>query len=165
MPKKIDFKKIDCIFFDFDGVLTNNKVFIDQNGMESVICSRSDGLYIKILKKIIKHVFIISTEKNKVVSMRGNKIKIPVKQNILSKENEIKKIAKQRNISLKKSIFIGNDINDLDAMLICGVSMCPSDSNPQIKKISNYKLKTKGGDGIVYEILNDIFKVDLSKFI
>lgn len=165
MNKKLNILNVDCFFFDFDGVLTNNKVYIDQNGIESVRCNRSDGLYFQILKKITNNIFIISTEKNKVVSLRGNKIKIPVKQNVSNKENEIKKIAKQKKISLDKCVFVGNDINDLKAMKLCGISICPSDSNPLVKKYSTYKLQSKGGEGVVYEILNNIFKLDLSKFI
>ena len=72
--KKINIKSIDAFFFDFDGVLTDNKVYIDQNGNESVRCSRADGLAFKALKKINKPTFIISSEANHVVKKRAKKL-------------------------------------------------------------------------------------------
>ena len=67
MKKKIKLDKIEAFIFDFDGVLTNNKVYLDQNGIESVICSREDGMAFGILKKVKSNIFILSTERNKIV--------------------------------------------------------------------------------------------------
>ena len=64
------------IVFDFDGVLTDNKVYLDQDGKESVSCSRADGLAFDVLHKLHKPVYILSTEKNPVVTARAEKIKV-----------------------------------------------------------------------------------------
>ena len=69
----ISIEKIDLIVFDFDGVLTNNKVSIDQKGNEWVSCSRGDGLGFDVLRKLNKPTYILSTEKNPVVTARGKK--------------------------------------------------------------------------------------------
>ncbi len=69
--KNIKLDDIDALIFDFDGVLTDNKVHLDENGNEWVTCSRSDGLAFDILRKLKKLIFIISTEKNKVVAARA----------------------------------------------------------------------------------------------
>ena len=76
MQKIQNLKKFKTIFLDFDGVLTNNKVIVDENGKESVICSRSDGLAIDILKSNRIKLYIISTEKNHVVLKRASKLGI-----------------------------------------------------------------------------------------
>ena len=69
---KISIDNIDAFVFDFDGVLTNNLVQMDENGTESVSCSRADGLAFDVLKKLNKPAYILSTEKNLVVSWRAS---------------------------------------------------------------------------------------------
>ena len=73
---KVDLKNIDVIFIDFDGVLTNNKVIVNENGSESVVCSRSDGLAFKVLNLVKIPTYIFSSEANRVVEARSKKIKV-----------------------------------------------------------------------------------------
>ena len=157
---KISLDNIDAFVFDFDGVLTNNFVQIDENGKESVSCSRADGLAFDVLKKLGKSAFIISTEKNIVVEMRAKKLNIPVVQGVLDKVEAIKKLTNENNYNLKNILYVGNDLNDYLVMQLCGYSACPADSHPKIKNISNIVLKTKGGNGVVREVLEKIFNLD-----
>ena len=101
----IDIKKIDLIVFDFDGVLTDNKVLIDQKGNETVFCSRSDGLGFDVLKILRKSVYIISTEKNLVVSARAKKLNIPVLQGVSDKAYVIKNLAEEKNVDENLKLF------------------------------------------------------------
>jgi 3-deoxy-D-manno-octulosonate 8-phosphate phosphatase (KDO 8-P phosphatase) len=157
----IDITKIDLIVFDFDGVLTDNKVLVDQNGNESVSCSRSDGLGFDVLKILRKSAYIISTEKNLVVSARAKKLNIPVLQGVRDKSHIIKNISKEKNVKLSKILFVGNDLNDYYAMQLCGYSACPSDSHPKIKDIASFVLKTKGGNGVLRELLEEVFELNV----
>jgi YrbI family 3-deoxy-D-manno-octulosonate 8-phosphate phosphatase len=154
------FNKIEMFVFDFDGVLTNNLVYLDQNGNESVRCSRSDGLAFDVLRKLNKPVFILSTEKNSVVKMRAKKLKIPVIQSSSDKVKSLKEITSRKGFSLKNILYVGNDLNDYQVMKLCGFSVCPADSHTKIKKISNIVLKTNGGNGVVRELLEDVFNLD-----
>lgn len=163
--KKINLEKIDGIFFDFDGVLTDNFVYVNEYGEETVKCSRADGLGFDALRKLKQNLFIISTESNNVVKQRGQKLKIEVFYGIKNKVLKIKEIAKNRNFKLENSIFIGNDINDLEAMKICGLSICPADSHKKIKEYADFILIKKGGAGIVREIVEDIFEIDITELI
>ena len=85
MKKLLSIDKIDAFIFDFDGVLTNNKVLLDQSGKEWVTCSRADGLAFDALYLLKKPVFIISTETNAVVSARGKKLNVDVIQGVSDK--------------------------------------------------------------------------------
>ena len=161
----IDIKKIDLIVFDFDGVLTDNKVQVDQNGNESVSCSRSDGLGFDVLKILGKSAYIISSEKNLVVSARAKKLNIPVLQEVIDKAHVIKNLSEEKNVKLSKILFIGNDLNDYYAMQLCGYSACPSDSHPKIKDIASFVLKTKGGNGVLRELLEEVFELDILEII
>ena len=86
---------IDALVFDFDGVLTNNLVYLNQEGVESVACSRADGLAFDVLRKLNKPAFILSTEKSFVVTMRAKKLKIPAIQGVSDKVLSIKELARE----------------------------------------------------------------------
>ena len=155
-------KSIDAIVFDFDGVLTDNNVYVSEDGKEQVKCSRSDGLAFSELKKLKIKSFIISTEKNRVVYQRGEKLGVPVLYGVENKVNALKGLADIEGFELDKVLFIGNDLNDLRVMEVCGYCACPSDSHSKIKEISNYILKKKGGEGIVREVIESILQIDSS---
>ncbi|MDB9716715.1 HAD hydrolase family protein [Methylophilaceae bacterium] len=157
----ISINDIDAIVLDFDGVLTNNMVHLDQDGREWVSCSRADGLAFDVLRKLKKLSYIISTEKNPVVSERGKKLKIPVFQGVENKVNSLIALAKENCLDIDRILYVGNDLNDYQAMQMCGYSLCPADSHSKIKKISSTTLKTKGGNGVVREIVEEILKLDI----
>jgi len=154
-------EQVDAFVFDFDGVLTNNQVHLDQHGTEWVSCSRSDGLAFDLLRKLNKSAYILSTEKNPVVSARATKLNITALQGVSNKVTAIKKLATEQGYDLKKICYIGNDLNDYRAMQQCGMTACPSDSHPKIKQLASIKLDTPGGQGIVRELLEDVFNIDL----
>jgi len=151
---------IDAFIFDFDGVLTNNLVYINQEGKESVSCSRADGLAFDVLRKIHKPTYILSTEKNPVVTIRANKLKVPVIQGVGDKSQVIKELINKKGFKLENIFYVGNDLNDYNAMKLCGYSACPIDSHIKIKQLATFKLKTKGGEGVVRELLEDIMMLD-----
>jgi YrbI family 3-deoxy-D-manno-octulosonate 8-phosphate phosphatase len=160
MTQLFEISNIDAFVFDFDGVLTDNLVYLDQNGKESVRCSRSDGLAFELLKKINKPVYILSTEKNSVVTSRAKKLKIPVLQGISNKVEGINKIVLDNGFDLNKILYIGNDVNDYRVMKLCGLSACPADSHQEIKKIATVVLKKNGGNGVIRELLEDLLELN-----
>ncbi|PCJ22119.1 MAG: hypothetical protein COB04_01315 [Gammaproteobacteria bacterium] len=158
---KIDYQTLSAVIFDFDGVLTNNTVLVDKSGGEWVRCSRSDGLAFDALKKSEILSFIVSTEKNGVVTARANKIKVPVVQGVEDKVKAIKDLSLKHDLDLKRVLYVGNDLNDYYAMSLCGISACPIDSHPRILDLASFILNTKGGDGVVRELVEDVFEMDL----
>jgi len=161
--KEILLNNIDAFIFDFDGVLTNNLVYLDQNGKESVSCSRADGLAFDVLRKLNKPAYILSTEKNLVVKARAKKLNIPAIQGVANKVEAIKKLATDNNYSLKNILYVGNDLNDYLVMQLCGYTACPADSHPKIKEISGNILTSKGGNGVVRELLEGVLSLDFIK--
>jgi 3-deoxy-D-manno-octulosonate 8-phosphate phosphatase (KDO 8-P phosphatase) len=158
--KTIILDDIDLFVFDFDGVLTDNIVHIDNNGNEMVSCSRADGLAFDVLRKLDKPCQILSTENNTVVSARANKLGISVLQGVKNKEKSLRNLVMRRGYKLSNILYVGNDLNDYNSMRISGLSVCPADSHPKIKKISNFVLKTNGGKGVVRELLEDVLSLD-----
>ena len=108
------------IFVDFDGVLTNNKVIVNEKGIESVICSRSDSLYSEMIKKdFLVDIIIISSEKNNGVKSRARKMNLSCAHGVDDKYKYINKYIKGKNLKFKNLAYIGNDLNDYKAMKNC----------------------------------------------
>jgi 3-deoxy-D-manno-octulosonate 8-phosphate phosphatase (KDO 8-P phosphatase) len=158
--KTISINEIDALIFDFDGVLTNNLVYIDENGKESVRCCRADGLAFDVLRKINKPAYILSTEKNTVVSFRAKKMQVPVIQGVDNKVSALLELVEKESYQLSKLLYVGNDLNDYKAMQLCGLSACPINSHDKIKKISTFVLNTEGGEGVARELIEEILSLD-----
>ena len=144
-------KDLEAIFFDFDGVFTDNRVIVSDDGHESVVCWRSDGLGLAVLRKLGIKMAIISTEPNKVVAIRAKKLQLPCIHNTDNKLEEMVRYAGKNRINLQKSAFVGNDINDLECLKRAGVAVVVNDSYPQVKKVSDIVLTRCGGFGAVRE--------------
>ncbi len=151
-------KNAKLIVYDFDGVMTDNKVILLEDGTEGVIVNRSDGLAIGIFKKFGIPQLIMSTEKNKVVRVRSAKLGIPVLQGVSDKRASLAGYCRSRNILLKNVVYIGNDLNDLEVMKNVGYPICPSDACKEVKSISRLVLGSVGGAGVVRELLMYIKK-------
>ena len=150
--------KPELIVYDFDGVMTNNKVYLDHTGNEIVQVNRGDGLAVAELKRLGFKQIIISTEKNEVVSTRAKKLKIDCLQGIKNKKQVLIDYCKNNDIDITFTAFVGNDINDKEAMQVVGFPLCPSDAHESIKSISNYVFKAKGGAGVVRELLDIVIE-------
>jgi N-acylneuraminate cytidylyltransferase len=148
--------KPKILFTDFDGCLTDDRVWLNQEGEEFVAANRKDGLAVKRLKNLGIQVVITSTETNKVVLARGNKMGVEVLQGLSDKAASIEQYLKQKNLSWKDVWYIGNDINDIGAIRNAKFSICPSDAVKAIKKEVDLKLKTKGGFGVLAEVVSKI---------
>ena len=153
----MNFKDIKAVVFDFDGVFTDNRVIISEDGKESVICNRSDGIGLEMLRKLSIPMTIISTEKNPVVEIRAKKLALPVEQGVKNKIKELEKFSRFINVDYKNIAFVGNDINDIQCMIKVGFPIAVSDAVADIKKISLFVLDKKGGEGAVRELCELIF--------
>lgn len=145
-------KKPSLIVFDFDGVFTNNKVYVFEDGREAVVCNRGDSLGTNRLKTAGFNMFILTTERNAVVKSRGEKIGITVHDSCDDKAAFLKQYISENSIAASHAIYVGNDTNDLEAMKLVGWPVCPADAHPEIKAISKLCLNKKGGDGAVREL-------------
>lgn len=154
----IKFSDIKLIVFDFDGVFTNNKVYLDEEGCESVQCNRGDGMGISLLKKTRIPLFILSTEKNPIVLKRAEKLGIPAFNNIENKLQFLEEYISKSNISSDSVCYVGNDVNDLECLKKVGLPVVPSDAHEEVKKLARIILKNKGGDGAVREFCDMFLK-------
>jgi len=150
----LDGNAIDLIIYDFDGVMTDNCAIVDEFGHESVIVNRSDGLAVKLIRAKGIEQLIVSTEGNAVVGVRADKLGIPAIQSVDDKRGTVVRHLESNSIDPSRVIYVGNDINDREAMGYVGWPICPADAHDQIKSISRIVLKTEGGQGVVRELLD-----------
>jgi 3-deoxy-D-manno-octulosonate 8-phosphate phosphatase KdsC-like HAD superfamily phosphatase len=131
---------------DFDGDLTDDRVWLNQEREEFIAAKRKDGLVVNRLKNLGIQAVITSTETNKVVTARGNKMGVEVLQGLKNKEVEIEKLKSEEVWS------VVNDVNDVEAIEKAKYSLCASDSVSLVKKKVSKVLETRGGFGILSEI-------------
>ncbi len=145
--------EIKMLVLDVDGTLTDNGIYIDENGIESKRYNAKDGVGIyELLKNNIKVSIISHSEKGGGIKSRASYLGInncyvgnEPKDKILLEWSE------KENIPLKNIAFIGDDINDLSIIKIVGFSACPSDAVDKVKENVSYILSSKGGHGCIRE--------------
>jgi len=142
---------IKAFFCDFDGVFTDNHVFIDESGNEYVKCFRGDGIGIEKLKKYNIYFVIISSEVVPIAKMRAKKLGIDCYTSVKNKFELITKIQSELNFKKSECAFLGNDINDLPAFEAVGLKLAVKDSFKELIEASDYILENKGGYGSVRE--------------
>ena len=154
--------KIRLVAFDFDGVFTDNMVYVLENGTEAVRCFRSDGLGLHKLEQLGIETVIISSEANPVVSARAHKLKIRCVQDCRDKRAALESIAKESSISLAEVAFVGNDINDLPCLTCVALPIVVQDAHQDVVPTALYQTKNPGGHGAVREVC-DLFERVLAK--
>ncbi|WP_214036858.1 acylneuraminate cytidylyltransferase [Methanospirillum sp.] len=159
---KISFP-IGAIIFDFDGVFTDNMVYVNQDGSETVRCHRGDGMGIERLKKLNIPMIVVSKEKNPVVSARCKKLGLECFHAIEKKEVFIEQWMEEKGINPYDVIYVGNDLNDLASMKMVGCPVAVGDAIPEVKRIAKIVLTRNGGKGAIRELSDLICKKGMSK--
>jgi N-acylneuraminate cytidylyltransferase len=150
--RPVDWSRVKAIAFDFDGVFTDDRVWVSQTGEELVACSRSDGMGIGLLRQAGVQMIIISKEPNSVVSARARKLALEVIQGCDDKLPEFSRWLASIGVSVEHSAFMGNDINDLECMQHSAVAIAPADAHPAALAVANYITQKSGGNGAIREV-------------
>lgn len=151
--------KIKACLFDFDGVFTDNYVYIDEKGGEMIKCTRYDGFGIASLRKASIFTAIISTEIKDIAKRRGEKLKIPCYNNISNKLEFAISLLEDNLLSLDECAFVGNDVNDLDLLKEVLLPICPPNSHETLLlHDSFYTTALDGGSGCVREVADFLTK-------
>ncbi len=171
MPRPLPaLEAIHTIAFDFDGVFTDNKVWLDQDGKELVRCDRRDGLAFDLIRmfqrrgEITAEVFILSTEANPVVLSRAKKLQLTCHHGIKHKREFIEKYLTSRfreiESSLSGVVFIGNDINDVPLMRRVGYAVAPADAHFLALGAADLVLRNSGGEACVREFIEVLLRIE-----
>lgn len=146
-------RQIRLLVFDFDGVFTDNAVYVAEDGTESVRCSRGDGLGLSRLREMERmELLVLSTEQNPVVTARCRKLKLACIQGVPDKAVRLGELAAERNLPLGNVAYVGNDINDAGCLQLAGLPIVVADAHPYVRGMGRLRTTLPGGHGAVREI-------------
>lgn len=145
-------RALRLLAFDFDGVFTDNAVYVSEDGTESVRCLRSDGLGLQKLEALGIPTVIISTEKNPVVAARSRKLAMRCIQGCDDKRGALETVVAGLGITLQEAAFVGNDINDLECLKAVGLPIVVADAHADVLPYAELRTEKRGGYGAVREI-------------
>jgi YrbI family 3-deoxy-D-manno-octulosonate 8-phosphate phosphatase len=149
---------IQLVALDFDGVLTDNRVWVDKQGHEWVAANRSDGWGISRLKEAGISVVVLSTETDPVVAARCEKMGVESIQGLEDKTAALRKVMADKGVSPENTIFVGNDTNDIACFPLVACALAPTDAQPDVKRLADIVLEHQGGHGAVREMCDMILK-------
>jgi N-acylneuraminate cytidylyltransferase len=145
-------RHVRLLALDFDGVMSDNRVIVLEDGREAVLCSRGDGMGMDLLRAAGLPVVVISKEGNPVVTARCNKLKLRCVQGVGEKLPVLEGIAGELGIGMDAVAFMGNDVNDLTCIRASGVGIAPVDSHPAVLREVDIVTSLPGGMGAVREV-------------
>lgn len=168
MNYKEKLNKIETFVFDIDGVFTDGKIIVDSQGKESRSFNTKDGIAVKLANDLGYNIAIITGANNEGIKARMNRLGIKnVFLNSSDKVKDLLNFAKTNNISLRKTVYMGDDLPDIFPMNLVYLKTCPHDAAPEVREISDYVSNKKGGEGCVRDVIEQTLKVqgnwDLSK--
>jgi N-acylneuraminate cytidylyltransferase len=153
---------VRLVVFDFDGVMTDDRVWVDENGHEQVAANRRDGMGLEYLRRAGFDLLVLSKEVNPVVTARCTKLGLPVLQAIEDKATALKKVLNERGIDPSQVVYLGNDINDIPCFNLVGCAVVVADAHPSALRKADLVLQTRGGYGAVRELC-DLLLENLKK--
>jgi 3-deoxy-D-manno-octulosonate 8-phosphate phosphatase (KDO 8-P phosphatase) len=155
--------EIRLVVFDFDGVFTDNRVWTNERGEESVACWRGDALGLRRLTDVGVDHLILSTEVNPVVAARARKIDAACIQGAPDKPPVLREEAERRGVSLAQTAYLGNDVNDAGCLELVGLPVVPADAWPEVIPLARLVLERRGGCGCVRELCDAIWSAKLAE--
>jgi YrbI family 3-deoxy-D-manno-octulosonate 8-phosphate phosphatase len=159
----VSLKNIDLVVFDFDGVMTDNSVWVMEDGRELVRCSRGDGWGLARLRDAGVEMLVLSTEQNRVVESRCEKLGVPVLYGVADKGTVLASLLADRRIDPKRVLYLGNDVNDAECLKLVGTSVVVADAHPGVMPLADLVLQHSGGHGAVRELCDLLLSVSASQ--
>jgi len=149
-------QSIRLVVFDFDGVFTDNMVYVFEDGREAVRCFRSDGIGLRALEGVGVTPVILSTETNPAVRARAEKLRVRCIHGVKDKLDALLAIMTELECTLDQTAFVGNDINDADCLCAVSLPIVVNDAHASVLPLARFRTQTRGGYGAVREVC-DLF--------
>lgn len=152
---------IKMLISDFDGVMTDNGIYIDEDLKISRKINFKDIMAVSRLRKAGFDVAFISGEKNPVMDLLAEKFNLKENhQNIRIKIDILKSIVKKYNLQQGEFLYIGDDINDIDCLNFSDIKITVPNSTPTVKKVKGIQITTEvGGNGAFREVADCLLNI------
>ena len=155
-------ERVRLAVFDFDGVFTDNRVWVNERGEETLAFSRSDGLGLRRLDEVGVPYLIVSMEENPIVGARAAKLRVECVQGATDKLSVVRERTEALGVTLEETAFVGNDINDAECLRAVGCPVVPADAWPEVKPLARWVLGRAGGAGCVREFCDAVWEAQRS---
>jgi 3-deoxy-D-manno-octulosonate 8-phosphate phosphatase (KDO 8-P phosphatase) len=152
-------EQVRLAVFDFDGVFTDNRVWVGEDGRELLAFSRSDGLGLRRLDEVGVSYLIVSMEQNPIVGARAQKLRADCVQGI---DDKLAVVRERVGDALENVAYVGNDINDAACLRSVGLPVVPADAWPEVKPLARWVLSRPGGAGCVREFCDAVWEAQRS---
>jgi len=162
MNKKLKekLKKIKMLMLDVDGVMTDGRIIMDDEGHQLKNFNVRDGHGLKIIQRYGIEVVILTGRKSEVVNHRASDLEIKeIYQGALNKKEVFQKILQKHNLTADFVAYMGDDIIDIPVLRQVGFSAAVADAVDVVKKSVDYVTKNKGGHGAVRELCEMILQI------
>jgi 3-deoxy-D-manno-octulosonate 8-phosphate phosphatase (KDO 8-P phosphatase) len=151
--------QIKAVAFDVDGVLTDGTFCWGPGKAEWKRFSFRDVMGISSASKAGLVFALISGEKNDLISRYARKMNIKiVYQGCKDKASALRSFAESQGLELAQVCFMGDDVNDLAALKLAGLSAAPADAHKSVLAVAKFIAKRPGGNGAVRELLDFLTK-------
>jgi 3-deoxy-D-manno-octulosonate 8-phosphate phosphatase (KDO 8-P phosphatase) len=157
-PSDDELRAIGLVVFDFDGVFTDNRVWVSETGAESVVCWRGDGIGLRRLDEVGVPYVIVSTEPNPVVARRAVKLRARCIHGVDDKLKVLREEAAVAGLELGNVAYMGNDVNDAVCLEAVGLPVVPADAWPEVVPLARWVLERPGGRGCVRELCDAVWR-------
>lgn len=149
-------RAISFLGIDFDGVMTDNMVYVFEDGREAVRCSRLEGFGLRRAERAGVELVVISTEVNRVVASRAKKLKLHAVQAVEDKVATMGRLLEERGLSWESAGFIGNDLNDVGVLQKVRLPIVVADAHEDLDALQAFRTRRIGGSGCVRELCDAI---------
>jgi 3-deoxy-D-manno-octulosonate 8-phosphate phosphatase (KDO 8-P phosphatase) len=157
---KAKLHNISTFIFDYDGVMTDGVIVINNDGEPLRTANVKDGYALQLLRKLGYNVAIISGGYSPSMKKRFESLDITdVFLGVSNKLEVFEQYLADKNISAEEVLYMGDDIPDYLSMEKASVATCPSDASEEIKRISTYISHYRGGHGCVRDVIEQVLKV------
>ncbi len=151
---------IKLIIMDVDGVLTDGRIILDDNGVEYKFFDVKDGHIFHIVRNLGFKVALVSGRYSKVTEIRAEQLGVnDLYQNQHVKIEAFNTLKNKYGLADKNIAYIGDDLIDIPPMILAGFSACPKDADEEVKKVADYISPYFGGRGAVRNIVEEILKL------
>lgn len=155
------FVKIKAFVFDIDGVLTDGMLHVQEDGELLRRMNIKDGYALQLAVKKGYKVWVISGGKTTAVQKRLEKLGVTeVHVAVEDKPALLQGLMEQAGLPSEQLLYMGDDMPDIKAMMLCGLRTCPADAVTDIKTIVQYISPFNGGAGCARDVIEKVLKIN-----
>jgi 3-deoxy-D-manno-octulosonate 8-phosphate phosphatase (KDO 8-P phosphatase) len=150
---------VQMMVFDVDGVLTGGQIIYTDEGAEAKAFDVKDGLGLRVAVDAGLSIVLMTGRSSRVLERRARDLHITdVLQRVGDKAEALRRLAEDKGIALERVAFMGDDVNDREAMRLAGIAIAPADAVQEIRGLAHLVTEAGGGRGAAREAVEAVLR-------